>query len=68
MRGSIFSSLNPLEFGVGEEEGFGALVIEIDLDLIVLGDLVAIDTHDRSFAKDTMGDPVGRFEGRRQNW
>ena len=50
-----------LEFGVGEKKGFGALGVEVDFDLVVLRHLVTIDTHDGSFAEDTMGDSIGGF-------
>ena len=47
--------LDFFQFSVGEEEGFGALGVEVDLDFVVLGNLIAIDTKDRTKAKDAMG-------------
>ena len=53
------------EFGVGEEEGFEALGIETDLDLVVLGYLITIDTYDRTEAEDTVGDTIVLLPGGR---
>ena len=52
---------------MGEEEGFGALGIEVDLDFVVFRDLIAIDTKDCTKAKDAMGDAIVLLPGGR-NW
>ena len=40
---------------MGEEKGFGALGVEVDLDLVVFRHLIAIDTKYRTKAEDAMG-------------
>ena len=53
--------LHAIEFGVGEEEGFGALGVEVDFDLVVLRDFVTIDTEHGALAEDTMRHAVAGF-------
>jgi len=44
------------EFGVREKKGLHALGVEVNLDLVILGHLITIDTDNRTVAEDAMGD------------
>ena len=47
---------------MGKEQGLGALLIEVNLNLIILRDIVPIDADDRSFSKDAVGDYIAGGE------
>ena len=39
-------ALGFLQFGVGEEKGFGALGVEVDFNLIILGYFIVVNAED----------------------
>ena len=47
---------------MGKEQGLGALLIEVNLNLIILRDLVPIDADDGAVSEDAVGDAVAGGE------